>query len=90
MAETGGVMAGSMVHGWLPALATPQVYKLAAGLCILLAVVVPALEIIPFGAAIPMFAIAGFGLGMTLKDGLLMLLGFVFSALTLGSIVWVL
>lgn len=43
-------------------------------LCLIMAA--PPLELIPFAAAVPGAAILLFGLGLTAKDGLLMLLGF--------------
>jgi hypothetical protein len=40
------------------------------------------LELLPFATTVPMAAIASFGLAMTLRDGLLMALGFLISAVT--------
>ena len=57
--------------------------RLAAATCILLALTAPALEIVPFAAAIPMGAIALLGIAITLKDGVLMAVAFCASALAL-------
>lgn len=60
---------------WRP-LTTVNMRRIAAGLCVLLCLAVPPLEIFPFASSVPMAAIAAFGLAMTLRDGVLMALGF--------------
>jgi hypothetical protein len=55
---------------------TPAV-KAAAVCIMLLCLTVPPLELIPFGSSIPMAAIAMFGLALLVRDGLLMLFGFI-------------
>ena len=49
---------------------------LAALCCVLLGLTMPPLELLPFAAALPAAAILMFGLGLTARDGLLMLIGF--------------
>jgi hypothetical protein len=49
-----------------------------------LCLTVPPLELVPFASTAPMAAIAAFGLGMTLRDGLLMGLGFVLSVVAVA------
>lgn len=56
---------------------------MAGLLCILLALTIAPLELVPFGAAMPLSAIAAFGLALTLKDGALMLLAFTVSVAAL-------
>ncbi len=56
---------------------------LAALCCMLLGFAMPPLELLPFAAALPASAILLFGLGLTARDGLLMLFGF---AATGGSL----
>ncbi|MEE4349090.1 MAG: exopolysaccharide biosynthesis protein [Pacificimonas sp.] len=56
---------------------------MAALLCIGLSILMVPLEVIPFGADIPAAAIVMFGLGLTARDGLLMLIGFAISAASL-------
>ncbi|QIG78927.1 exopolysaccharide biosynthesis protein [Stakelama tenebrarum] len=59
---------------------------LAAFCCMLLGAMMPPLELLPFAAALPGSAILLFGLGITARDGLLMLLGFMVS----GAAAWLL
>lgn len=60
-----------------------------AGLVILgLCLTVPPLELIPWASAAPMLAIAFLGLAMTVRDGLLMLLGFAGAAVAAGAVIW--
>lgn len=64
--------------------------QIAAGLVILLCLTVPFLEILPFASSVPMLAIAGFGLAVLMRDGVLMLiaLAFSFGALGMGLDYW--
>jgi hypothetical protein len=64
----------------LPRLAGPRAVRVAAAVCLLLVLAVPPLEIVPFASSGPMAAIAMFGLAFTLRDGLLMALGFAMAA----------
>ncbi|MFP4274839.1 MAG: exopolysaccharide biosynthesis protein [Paracoccaceae bacterium] len=45
-----------------------------AGLCLVLALTMPPLEVVPFGATIPSAAITGFSIALLARDGLLALL----------------
>jgi hypothetical protein len=58
-------------------LAGAAAVRAAAVTIIVLCLSVPPLELLPFASAAPMLAIAMFGLAMTVKDGALMLGGFV-------------
>jgi hypothetical protein len=49
--------------------------RFVAALCILLALSVPPLEIVPFASTVPFATIGLFGLALTAKDGLLALIG---------------
>jgi hypothetical protein len=71
-------------HGRLPALTRAPMVRVAAVLCILLALSVPPLEIVPFATTAPMAAIAAFGLAMLVRDGLLMLVAMGLSLAALG------
>ncbi|MFC3124299.1 exopolysaccharide biosynthesis protein [Pseudoroseomonas globiformis] len=71
-------------HGRLRGLVRWPAVRVAAGLCILLCLTVPLLELIPFASTVPMAAIALFGLAMLVKDGLLMLLTGVLALAALG------
>lgn len=60
---------------------------MAAGLCILLALTVPPLELLPFATTAPMAAIAAFGLALLVRDGLLMVIATLLAgaAVVLGA-----
>ncbi len=73
----------SWFHGRLRQLVAPIFIRVAAACCILLAVVVPPLEVLPFASAAPMAAILFFGLAITVQDGVLMVVAFVGTALAL-------
>ncbi|WP_082666306.1 exopolysaccharide biosynthesis protein [Aureimonas sp. AU4] len=63
-------------HGRLETLVTAPFVKLAAVVVILACLLVPFLELLPFASTIPMAVVIVFGLAMTVRDGLLMALGF--------------
>jgi hypothetical protein len=73
-------------HGRLCSLSGDVGIRTAAVCCILLALAVPPLEFVPFASSAPMVAVAIFGLAITLRDGVLMLAGFLASigAVALG------
>jgi hypothetical protein len=48
-----------------------------AGICAVLALTLPPLEIVPFGATIPSSVITGFSIALVARDGLLALISFV-------------
>lgn len=60
-------------------LTTDPFIRTAAAICVVLALPMPFLELVPFGAVFPLIAIAAFGLAMTLHDGLLMIAAGVLS-----------
>lgn len=70
-------------HCRLPRFTGPVATRIAAICCLLLCLTVPPLELVPFASSLPMAAIAMFGLGMTLRDGLLMLLAYLLLGGTL-------
>lgn len=53
--------------------------------CIILASVLPFLEVIPFADIIPGSAIALLGLGMTARDGVIIIIGWTIAAVALGA-----
>jgi len=57
-----------------------------AVICTLIALAVPPLELLPLAAALPSLAILAFGLGLSAKDGVLVLIAGAFSAATLGLV----
>lgn len=52
----------------------PAATPLVALICVLIAFAVPALELLPLAAAFPSLAIMAFGVGLSARDGLLVLL----------------
>ncbi|EYD72468.1 exopolysaccharide biosynthesis protein [Limimaricola hongkongensis] len=71
-------------HGRLEALTGPKASRIAGIAVLLLCLTVPPLELVPFASTAPMAAIAAFGLAMTLRDGVLMGLGFALSVVAAG------
>lgn len=61
-------------------LTTGPAQRVVALLCVLLAISIMPLDILPFAAAVPSAAIAFLALGLTLKDGMFMLAAFVIVA----------
>lgn len=62
--------------GW----ATQKTFvRLIAAICLILTTSVPPLEFIPFASLAPFSAICLFGLGLTAKDGVVVLLGMAVS-----------
>ncbi|MFD1483588.1 exopolysaccharide biosynthesis protein [Paracoccus nototheniae] len=58
--------------------------RVVALLCILLCTAVPPLELLPFASSIPMGAIALMGLGLMVRDGLVILIAALGALLGLG------
>lgn len=60
--------------------------RLVAALVLVLGLVMIPLELVPFAAAVPAFAIVLMGLGLSVRDGLLIVLGLAFAAAGLTGI----
>ena len=73
-------------HGRLRALTSGLGMRMAALVCIALAMLVPPLEVFPFASSAPMGAIALIGLALLVRDGALMVL----ASLLAGGAVWLL
>jgi hypothetical protein len=71
-------------HGRLPTLTSGPFVRFAAAACILLALTVPPLELLPFATTAPMAAIAAFGLAMLVRDGALMIVALLLAAGSVG------
>jgi hypothetical protein len=71
-------------HGRLATLTSGPFVRIAAILCVLLAMTVPPLELLPFASTAPMAAIAAFGLAIMVKDGALMIAALVLAAGAVG------
>lgn len=59
-----------------------------ASVCIVIAVGLPMMELIPFSAHAAGIALTAFGLSLIARDGLVALLAFLATAITLGSVVY--
>ena len=77
----------TIFHGRLTRLTRGPFVRIAALLCVALALTVPPLEVFPFATSIPILVILLFGLALLLRDGLLMLATF---ALTFGAAYFIL
>ncbi len=71
-------------HGRLTSLTEGVWTKVAAVVIILLCCTVPPLEFLPFASSAPMLAIAAFGLALTVRDGVLMLIALVLAGTAAG------
>jgi hypothetical protein len=71
-------------HERLAMLTRPAALRVAAAVIVLLCLGVPLLELVPFASTAPMAAIAMFGLAFTLRDGLLMALAYILSAVAVA------
>lgn len=70
----------------LRVLTYPPYTNVAAAVCIILTLSVPALELLPFASTAPMLAIALFGLAMLIHDGLLMIIALSASLLSFTAV----
>ena len=62
--------------------------RLIAVAACLIALMMPPLEAVPFGVAVPGTALIALGIGVTAKDGAFLVLGLAVAAVTLGLIVF--
>lgn len=77
-----------VVRPRLIALTRPWADRMAAGVCLLVALCVPPLEFLPFVAFVPSAAIAAFGIGLIARDGLVILVAMLISLGVLGLLAW--
>jgi hypothetical protein len=77
-----------MVRPRLQGLTKPLADRLVALVCLLVALCVPPLELLPFAAFVPSLAIATFGLGLIARDGLVVLIAHAVSLTALGLLAW--
>jgi hypothetical protein len=64
----------------------PVATRLVAVVCAAIGLTVPPLELLPFAAALPSLAILAFGLGLSAKDGVLVLIAGAVSVISLGLV----
>jgi hypothetical protein len=72
------------------ALSTAVAARVIGGICILLALFMPFLEVVPFADTIPSSAIALLGLGLTARDGVVTIIGLAFGAAAVGTAAYLL
>ena len=72
-------------HGRMKFLTRRPFSQIAAGIVILLCATVPFLEVLPFASSAPMLAIAGFGLAVLVRDGVLMGVALAVSLAGIGA-----
>ena len=77
--EKVGAWLDKIFHGRLEIFTGPTAARIAAAVIALLCLAVPPLELLPFAVALPMAVIAAFGIALTVRDGLLMLIAFLGS-----------
>ena len=77
--EGAGKFLDKLFHGRLEMFTGETAGRIAAVVVALLCLAVPPLELLPFAVALPMAVIAAFGIALTVRDGLLMLIGFLGS-----------
>lgn len=69
-------------------LASRAMEPFVAATCILLALTMPPLEMVPFGCAAPGLAITILGISITVRDGVMTLVGLVLCVVALGLVGW--
>lgn len=63
--------------------------RAVAGVCVALAITMPPLELVPFASSLPALAIALFGIGLSARDGLIILLGLITAiGAGVGAVYW--
>lgn len=74
-----GKWMDKLFRGRLKIFTGPTAGRIAAGIIALLCMSVPPLEFLPFAVVLPMAVIAAFGIALTVRDGVLMLIAFLGS-----------
>ncbi len=82
--ETVARVVDRIVRPRLRVLTTALAHRLIAAVCVVVALVIPPLELVPFAGTAPAAALTAFGLGLSARDGLLVLLSLLLSLATLG------
>ena len=77
--EKVGSWLDKVFYGRLEIFTGPTAARIAAAVIALLCFAVPPLELLPFAVVLPMAVIAAFGIALTVRDGLLMLVAFLGS-----------
>lgn len=72
----------------LGSLVSPLAQRLVGLVCVLLALTMPPLEVVPFASSIPSAAIGLLGVGLSARDGLFIALGLIMSAAAAAGVVY--
>ncbi|QJR80582.1 exopolysaccharide biosynthesis protein [Alteromonas pelagimontana] len=64
--------------------------RVVGGICILLALAMPPLELFPFASSAPALAIALFAVGLSTRDGLVILIGLITASIVAAGTVYLL
>lgn len=80
------------IDGWfgrrLTGLTGRAMEPLVAGVCALMALTMPPLEVVPFAGAAPASAVVVLGVALTARDGVMTLLGLILCVVALGLVGW--
>ena len=77
-----------LFHGRLSAMTKRPAVRASGAACVAMTLLIPPLEILPFATTLPTATIGMFGLGLLVRDGLLMIGGFVMSILATVGGLW--
>jgi len=77
-----------MTHSRLKVFTTPGAVYVIAAVCLLIAVAMPPMELVPFSASGAGAALTAFGLAIVAHDGLVALFAFLATVGTLGAVVY--
>jgi hypothetical protein len=77
-----------LVHPRLSQFAGPAASRVIAGACAVIALGLPLMEVVPFSANLAGVALVAFGLSLIARDGALAIAAGVFTALTIGVVVY--
>ena len=81
-------MVDKILQPRLTILVSSPVNRIVALICMIMALTMFPLALLPFAVAIPGISIALLALGLTARDGLVVLLGFICSAAALGLLAY--
>lgn len=80
--------ADGLTQTRLRALTSGVAVRVVAGVCLLLAFIMPLMEVVPFSANAGGLVLMLFGLALIAGDGLMALIGSIFTVVTVGLIAW--
>ena len=78
----------ALIRPRLTLLVDPPLQQLAAFVCIIMAMTMFPLALLPFAVAVPGTAVGLIALGLTARDGLVVAIGYLFSAAAIGLVIY--